>query len=64
MPVCENKIEKIDKYKPLKEEVAREWNMRKFTVIPVVVGALGAISNQFEKFVMEVGIDIRVEHVQ
>ena len=38
--------------------------MRKVTVIPVVVGALGAISNRFEKFVMEVGIHIRVEHVQ
>ena len=62
--VCEKEIEKIDKYKPLKDEVARLWNMRKVTVIPIVVGALGAISNRFEKFVMEVGIRIRVEHVQ
>ena len=38
--------------------------MRKVTVIPIVVGALGAISNRFEKFVKEVGIHIRVEHVQ
>ena len=26
-------------------KVARLWNMRKVTVIPIVVGALGAISN-------------------
>ena len=62
--VCEKEIEKIDKYKPLKDEVARLWNMRKVTVIPIVIGALGAISNRFEKFVKEVGIHIRVEHVQ
>ena len=62
--VFEKEIEKIDKYKPLKDEVARLWNMPKVTVIPIVVGALGAISNRFEKFVKEVGIHIRVEHVQ
>ena len=38
--------------------------MRKVTVIPIVVGALGAISNRFEKFVMVVGIHIRVERLQ
>ena len=64
MPGCEKEIEKIDKYKPLKDDVAPLWNMRKVTVIPIVVGALGAISNRFEKFVKEVGIHIRVEHVQ
>ena len=62
--VCEKEIEKLHKYKPLKDKVARLWNMRKVAVIPIVVGALGAISNRFEKFVMEVGIDIRAEHVQ
>ena len=56
----EKEIKKIDKYEPLKDEVT----MRKVTVIPTVVGALGAISNRFEKFVMEVGVHIRVEHVQ
>ena len=38
--------------------------MRKVTVIPVVVGALGAISKRLEKFVKDIGINIRVEHVQ
>ena len=47
--VCEKEVEKVDKYKPLKDKVARLWNMRKFTIIPIVVGALGAISNRFEK---------------
>ena len=62
--MCEKETEKIDKYKPLKDEVARLWNMRKVTVIPIVVGALGMISNRFEKFVKGAGMHIRVKHVQ
>ena len=62
--VCEKEIEKIDKHKPLKDEVARLWNMRKVTVIPIVVGALGTISNRFDKLMKEVGKHIRFEHVQ
>ena len=34
------------------------------TIIPIVVGALGAITNQFGKFMQEIGIDIRIEPVQ
>ena len=62
--MCEKEIEKIDKHKPLKDEVVRLWNVRKVTVIPIVVGALGTISNQFEKFMKEVGKHSRVEHVK
>ena len=57
-------LEKIDKYKPLKDEIARLWEMQKVTIIPIVVGALGAITNRFGKFMQEIGIDIRIEHVQ
>ena len=60
----EKELEKINKYKLLKDEIARLWNVRKVTVIPIVVGALGAITTRFEKFVMEAGIELRVEHVQ
>ncbi|XP_063593739.1 uncharacterized protein LOC134770710 [Penaeus indicus] len=62
--VCEKEIEKIDKYKPLKDEIARLWQMQKVTVIPVVVGALGAITNWLGKFMQEIGIEICIEHVQ
>ena len=62
--VCEKELEKINKYKLLKDEIARLWNVRKVTVIPIVVGALGAITTRFEKFVMEAGTELRVEHAQ
>ena len=61
---CEKELEKIDKYKPLKDEIARLWEMQKVTIIPIVVGALGAITNRSGKFMQEIGIDIRIEHVQ
>ena len=37
---------------------------RKVTVIPEVVGALGAIITGCEKFVEEIGIGMRIEHPQ
>ena len=38
--------------------------MRIVTVIPIVIGTLGAITTRFEKCVREVGIEMRVGHVQ
>ena len=59
--VCEKELEKIDNYKPLKDEIARLWKMWRVTVIPIIVGTLGAIT-RFEKCVKEVTIKMRVEH--
>ena len=38
--------------------------MRKVPVIPVVVGALGAVSTRFEKFIKDIGITLKTEHAQ
>ena len=48
--VAEKEREKIGKYQDLKREVTRLWNMRKVQVIPVVIGALGSVSKEFEKW--------------
>ena len=55
---------KIEQYKMLKDEIARMWGMKKVIVIPLVVGALGAISADFEKYVAAIGIEMKVEHAQ
>ena len=39
-------------------------SMKKVIVIPVVVGALGAISTGFQKYVAAIGIEMKVEHAQ
>ena len=62
--VNERKVGKIVKYKVFKDGIARMWGMKEVIVIPVVVGALGAISTGFEKYIAAIGIEMRVEHAQ
>ena len=62
--VNEREVGKIEKYKVLKDEIARMWGMREVTVIPVVVGALGAISAGFGKYITAIKVEMRVEHAQ
>ena len=42
--------ENIEKYKMLKDEIARMWDIKKVIAMPVVVGALGAPSNVQQRF--------------
>ena len=60
----EKEREKIDKYRPLRDEIARLWSMTKVEIIPIVVGALGAVSKQFEAYIEAIGIKMNVEHAQ
>ena len=62
--VDERELGKIEKYKVLKDEIARMWDMKEVIVILVVVGALGAISTGFEKYIAAIGIEMRLEHEQ
>ena len=40
------------------------WGMKEVIAVAVVVGALGAISTGFEKYVPATGIETKVEHAQ
>ena len=40
------------------------WNMKRVTVIPVVVGGLGAVSTDLEKWIEKIEIKVRVEQLQ
>ena len=46
--VEDKELEKVEKYKLLKDEIAKVWQMGKVvrTIVPVVIGALGAVSGQ------------------
>ena len=59
----EREVGKIDKY-VLKDEIAKMRGMKEGIVIPVVVGALGAIITDFEKYIAAIGIEMRVEQAQ
>ena len=56
--------EKIEKYDNLKWEVKKMWSMKKVEIVPVVIGALGAVSKNFELYIEKLGIQIKTEHLQ
>ena len=58
------KLKKIEKYGPLKDEIAKPWNMRKALVSPVIVYAIGAVSTRLETFVKDIGITLTIEHTK
>lgn len=41
--------EKVEKYQELRQEIISLWQMKEVEVIPVVVGALGAMSTRIDK---------------
>ena len=51
--VVKKEYEKKQKYRALQSEVSRMWNMP-VVVIPVVVGALGAVSNILPRYLSEI----------
>ena len=56
--VNEREVGEIEKYEVLKDEIARMWGMKEVIVIPRVVGALGAISTGFEKYIAAIGMRV------
>ena len=48
----------------LKDDIIRKQPMKEVIVILVVVGALGVISTDLEKYVLEIEIEMRLEHAQ
>ena len=54
--IQQKEVEKITKYQDLKIEVERLWE-KKATVVPVVIGALGAIPRDSTKHLNTLGLD-------
>ena len=40
------------------------WSMKKVEIVPVVIGALGAVSKNFELYIEKLGIQIKTEHLK
>ena len=62
--IGEKELEKMEKYDDLKREIKEMWVMRKSEEIPVVVGALGAVSRQLDNWIEKVDVHMRVELLQ
>ena len=61
--ILERENFKVDKYQDLGREVAKQWNVRP-VVIPVVVGALGMVTNRLEGFIRKIGVGVSVGLLQ
>ena len=48
----------------MKDEIAKVWHMRKVIVVPVVIGALGAVSVNFKKCMKQTGMKVSLEVIQ
>ena len=56
--------EKIEKYGDLNREVAAMWGMKKMIVIQIVVGTLGAVSMELDKYIEKIGSTLNIGHMQ
>ena len=49
--IAEKEREKIDHYQDLKAEIQKLWNCKSVSVVPVVIGALGAVTENLMMWV-------------
>ena len=56
--------EKVEKYQDLKKEIRRLWKLRNVEIFPVVIGALGSVSAEFDRWMGKLGITCNVGVMQ
>ena len=62
--IVDREQEKILKYQDLKREIKKVWQLRKVQVVPIVVGALGAVTSNFQKHLDSVSCKLKVSNIQ
>ena len=55
--------EKIVKYQDLAREIRKTWNVST-KVIPIVIGALGTVTDRLEQYLKDIGVTTRIELIQ
>ena len=62
--INEKEQNKIEIYGDLRNEIKRIWKCREVVIVPVIVEALGIISNTFEKWLEKLEIDVQIPLLQ
>ena len=60
--VNEKELEKVEKYQLLKDEIAKVWHI--VIVVPIVIGALEAVSVNFKEYMKRIGVKVRLEVIE
>ena len=53
-----------EKYQLLKDDIAKVWHMGKVIAVPVIIGAFGAASVNFKKYMKRIGVEVSLEFIQ
>ena len=62
--MAEKEVEILENYQLLKDEIIKMWGVTKIVIVPMVIGALGALSKNFEKYVKKLETEARAEIMQ
>ena len=62
--VGEMELEKVEKYQELKREIGILWKLKHVEVVPVVIGALGSVTKDFERWIKKLGIAYNIGVMQ
>ena len=62
--VGEKELEKVEKYQELKREIGRLWKLKHVELVLVVIGALGSVRKDFERWIRKLGIAYNIGMMQ
>ena len=62
--VEEKEKENVEKYQDLKKEIRRLWKLRNVEIVPLVIGARGSVSAEFDRWIGKLGITCNVGVMQ
>ena len=62
--VCDKEGMKKDRYDRLAFKLKHLLSMKKVTVVPIIVDALGTVRKDIENYIEQLGITIRLKHLQ
>ena len=61
---CSAVEREIENYQDLKRELKRIWKLSRVSVVLIIIGALGTVSNDIEKWLAEIGVTCRLESLR
>ena len=62
--VHEKEREKVEKYQELRREIGRLWQLKNVKVDPVVIGALGSVTKEFDNWMEKLELPSNVGAIQ
>ena len=62
--VHEKEREKVEKYQELRREIGRLWQLKNVKVVPVVIGALGSVTKEFDNWMEKLELPSNVGAIQ